>query len=120
MRGGCEIESVMSVISGPAGAPPSASYSGTPCKHPRIVRYRDIGDAGDGFPFLVMDLADGTLASVLKEGPMTVGDSLAVLAATLEGLVYLHGVGCIHRDIKPENILVFKGQGYVLGDLGIV
>src|SRR5437773_1044054 len=31
MRGGSEIESVMSVISGPAGAPPSASYSGTPC-----------------------------------------------------------------------------------------
>ena len=37
----------------------------------------------------------------------------------MNGLGYLHSLGCLHRDVKPGNILETP-RGYVLADLGIV
>ena len=86
--------------------------------HPHVVRYRDVGEMRD-HPFLVMDLADESLASRLRNGRVSYRESLKIVADCARGLQYLHGKNCVHRDVKPANILRF-GDCFVVGDLGIV
>lgn len=83
-----------------------------------IVTYVDVGEHRD-HPFLVMEVADESLASKLEVAPLTVAESLHVVECCANGLQYLHQKGCVHRDVKPQNILRF-GDRFVLGDLGIV
>ena len=94
------------------------SRNGQHLKHPHVVRYRDVGQI-ERNPFLVMDLADESLASVLAKGKLDVQQAYKVVLQCAEGLQYLHGEGCVHRDVKPANILRM-GDVFVLGDLGIV
>ena len=86
--------------------------------HTNIVRYRDFGNLKE-HPFLVMDLADTSLAKILETNVLALEESLNVVHACLSGLQYLHAQKCIHRDVKPLNVLRF-GNRFVLGDLGIV
>jgi len=92
--------------------------NGIKLSHPNIVRYLDYGEL-DEHPFIIMELADCSLGSVLKTGSLPFSDTLEVMLCCLSGLKYLHGQNCTHRDIKPDNILKF-GTKYVLGDMGIV
>lgn len=86
--------------------------------HPNVVRYRDSGSLKE-HPFLVMDLADTSLASVLKLRALTLKESVNVVRSCALGLQYLHSQKCVHRDVKPLNMLRFSDR-FVLGDLGIV
>lgn len=93
--------------------------NGISLNHPAVVQYRDQG-LFQRHPFIVMALADGSVADLVKRrGRMPVEDTLVIIRACLNGLEYLHSAGHVHRDIKPHNILRF-GDGYKLGDLGIV
>lgn len=93
--------------------------------HPHFVKYIDDGitvasNNGNHFEisFLVMEKADGNLASYLK---LHKDVPYAVYAPQIRGLSealkQLHQFA-IHRDIKPENILV-KGETWMLSDLGL-
>ena len=82
------------------------------------MTYTDEGEL-HGHPFLVMELADESLALRLKAASLNADESSAVLESCASGLQYLHANGCVHRDVKPPNVLRF-GDRYVLGDLGIV
>ena len=86
--------------------------------HPNLVPYRDVGEMRD-HPFLVMDLADESLASRIRGGPVCFRESLKIVTDCARGLQYLLGKGCVHRDVKPANVLRF-GDRFVVGDLGIV
>lgn len=92
--------------------------NGRKIAHENIVRYTDLGEY-KGHPFLVMEVADESLASKLKLGPLTIAESLHVVECCCKGLQHLHATGCVHRDVKPPNLLRF-GDRFVLGDLGIV
>jgi len=94
------------------------SRHGMTISHDHIVTYRDLGDLSQR-PFLVMDLAEDSLAVTLEKGKLSLRDSLGIIADCSAGLQHLHGMNCVHRDIKPANILRFADR-YVLGDLGIV
>ena len=57
-----------------------------------------------------MEFIDGpTLKELLKRGPLSPPDSLAVLAALLSALENAHENGIVHRDVKPANILIRAG-----------
>ena len=93
--------------------------NGKNLSHPNIVRYLDLGQY-EKVPFLVMELAKGTVAaSIQRFRQLSESDAADVVKSCLNGLEYLHGKGSPHRDVKPANILEFSG-GVKLGDLGIV
>jgi len=69
-------------------------------------------------PFIVMDRADTTLASLLRAGTQVGSEEyLAQFRGLCEALGVLHE-HAVHRDIKPSNILIV-GDRWVLSDYGL-
>jgi serine/threonine protein kinase len=93
--------------------------NGKNLSHPNVVSYLDLG-LYEKVPFLVMELAEGTVAARIKEFlRLSESESAKIVHCCLDGLEYLHGKGSPHRDIKPANLLEFSDV-VKLGDLGIV
>ena len=93
--------------------------NGQSLRHPNVVRYLDAGQLQNN-PFLIMELADGSVADELKRsGAFAEEEAARIVLACIAGLRFLHEKKCVHRDVKPANILRFR-QAFKLGDLGIV
>jgi serine/threonine protein kinase/tetratricopeptide (TPR) repeat protein len=74
--------------------------------HQNVCQIYEVGEH-EGEPFIVMELLDGVpLSERLKQGPMSVADTVAVGSQMLTGLAALHQRGIVHRDLKPSNILL--------------
>jgi len=74
--------------------------------HPSIVPVYDFGEH-DGSMFFVMPVVAGqTLAQLLRQRELTLGEAIEVVYAVADALAFAHKRGIIHRDIKPENIMV--------------
>jgi tetratricopeptide (TPR) repeat protein len=79
--------------------------------HPGIVRYVAHGATPVGEPFLAMEWIDGELLNDrLRDGPLSIADSLAVAARVAEALSVAHGHHIIHRDVKPANLICEAGD----------
>lgn len=92
--------------------------------HPNICEVFDIGQLGDGTPYLVMERLRGkTLAERIQEGePINVTELVEVMIQVLAGLETAHKKNVIHRDMKPDNIfLAERASGIVakILDFGI-
>jgi eukaryotic-like serine/threonine-protein kinase len=75
--------------------------------HPAIVRFVASGRTDADLPYVVTQWVEGvTLRKKLRAGPMSVRDSLALVAWISAGLGQAHERGLIHRDVKPANIIV--------------
>jgi serine/threonine-protein kinase len=87
--------------------------------HPAIVQVFDIFEDEDG-AWVVMELVEGrSLAAVLREEPVGVGDALSHGVAITAALDAAHRQGIIHRDLKVENVMLStSGQIKVL-DFGL-
>ena len=92
-------------------------------RHPNIVRVHSFDrwpEMETGFPYLVMDLVDGT---PLQEWRAAVTPSLARISVAFEkvadALRHMHEFGIIHRDLKSQNILVTPGGDPFIVDFGI-
>jgi hypothetical protein len=74
-----------------------------------------------GFPMVVMEyLEGGTLTERLRNGPLSIEDTLALGTQLAAALSVLHRTSLLHRDIKPSNI-GFTGNGVPkLLDFGLV
>jgi eukaryotic-like serine/threonine-protein kinase len=77
-------------------------------KHPNVVQVHHAG-RHDGRPFLDLEFVpDGSLADLLRDGPMAARDAADLVAQIADGVAACHAVGIIHRDLKPGNILLAK------------
>ena len=92
--------------------------NGQRMSNPHVIAYLDHGDI-DEHPFLIMELAERNLASLLESQSLPLSESISVIRDCIKGLAYIHSSGCVHRDVKPQNILQL-GSRYMLGDLGVV
>jgi serine/threonine protein kinase len=94
--------------------------NGARLSHDGLIKIHDLVETKDHL-FLVMDLADGTAATLPSKSGIkrTLQAAASVLLPVCRALSYLHGHGCVHRDVKPDNILGIAGA-WVLGDFGIV
>ncbi len=88
--------------------------------HPSIATLFDYGEAEDGRPFLVMELARGrTLAEVIKRGELSLPRAIEMVCDVAKALSEAHLRGVVHRDVKPSNIMIDeRGQVKVL-DFGL-
>ena len=62
--------------------------------------------------WVIMELADGSLANSLATGPLPPDWVRSVLRQVLDGLDCLHHQGRVHGAIKPANLLL-TNQGLV-------
>ena len=54
-----------------------------------------------------------------REPPLSLAEGGAIAGRLVRALASLHRAGVIHRDIKPENVLLERGDGLRLLDLGV-
>lgn len=91
--------------------------------HPRLVSPRDVGQSGDGRPFLVMPFVAGAPLSSLLQDPPPWTQLYDIFDQLLDALAFAHARGVLHRDIKPQNILLTKrpegGHDLFVIDLGL-
>jgi hypothetical protein len=81
--------------------------------HPALLRIFDFGHCeiqGAPLLYIVMERADGNLAEVLRDRPLSSTEAREVLECAASALAYLHEHGLVHRGIKPQNILAVGDQ----------
>ena len=83
--------------------------------HPNICHLYDVGDN-----YLVMELVEGqTLSDLLKQGPLTLGESLDIARQICSALEAAHENGIVHRDLKPGNVIVKRDRSVKVLDFGL-
>ena len=87
--------------------------------HPAIVSLFDTGLDGE-LVYLVIEYIQGdTLADLLEEGPMDVGEVARIGVRIAQALGHAHQRGIVHRDVKPANVLIGIDGGVKVTDFGI-
>ena len=87
---------------------------------PSVVKVWDIFYENET-AYIVMEFVDGVTLKdhlIAKGAPMTLKDCYDALLPMLRDLQTVHDLGVIHRDISPDNVMLRKGGGLVLLDLG--
>jgi hypothetical protein len=98
-----------------------AGAAGRLSAHGHIVPVYDAGVAGDGRPYLVMELCPGgSLADrVRRDGPIPADEVRRIGLGIADALAAAHAVGILHRDVKPGNILTDQYGVAKLADFGL-
>jgi len=86
--------------------------------HPNIVTVHDIGEESS-FPYIVMELVEGSSLRQMLSGPWPADLLLHVSAQIADGLVAAHEQHIAHGDLKPENILVSRRGIAKILDFGL-
>ena len=81
-------------------------------KHPGIVRMVASGVLDEtGQPYVAMEWLEGEDVSARqRRSPLSLRQSVELVASVSDALVAAHDLGVVHRDIKPGNIFLCEGD----------
>uniref|UniRef100_UPI003571021F serine/threonine-protein kinase n=1 Tax=Pilimelia terevasa TaxID=53372 RepID=UPI003571021F len=96
-----------------------ARASGRLSSHPHVVDLFDVGVTGEGHPYLIMELCDGSYLDRMNNAQLTAVEARDLGIRIADALVYAHECGVLHRDIKPANLLHSYFNSAVLADFGL-
>ena len=86
--------------------------------HPNVCQIYEIGE-DSGTLFIAMELLEGeSLADRLRNGPLSVTQTLPIGLDILAALTAMHTRGLVHRDLKPSNVFLTPHGAKVL-DFGL-
>ncbi|MFD8588019.1 protein kinase [Streptomyces sp. NPDC059637] len=90
-------------------------------RHRGVPVVHDTGRLGDGRPYLVMELVEGsTLSAVLEEeGSFPVARAADVAVQVADVLAHAHRNGVVHRDLTPSNVMIMPDGTVKVLDFGI-
>jgi len=89
-------------------------------EHPGIARLHDGGVAGDGRPFMIMELIEGRpILDWCREQRCSLVQRLKLFLAICDAVAYAHRNLVVHRDLKPANVMVTAGGDIKLLDFGV-
>ena len=112
-------EVAVKFMSGPWAAVPSArarflreARMTASIDSPHVVRVLDCRHDEADEPYLVLELLHGeTLEQrVRRSGPLSVFETIEIVAQTCEALAATHDAHIVHRDLKPENVFLVAGS----------
>jgi serine/threonine-protein kinase len=87
---------------------------------PSVVPIYDIGEEEGQFFLVSRFMPGGSLADLLREGPLSLAEAVSVTSQLAVGLHAAHQRGVLHRNIKPSNILFDEEGAAYLADFGLV
>jgi type VI secretion system protein ImpN len=90
-------------------------------RHPNVVAAETLLRLADGRPALVLEWIDRSLADLVRETPLSVGDIMHIITAILSGLDAIHVAGFVHGDLSLSNLRYRDGDlaRLKIGDFGI-
>jgi ABC-type sugar transport system substrate-binding protein len=89
-------------------------------EHIHILPVYDYGIVDNEIAYLAMRLLrGGTLADLLRSGPLSFERTGEIFTQVARGLAYAHRHGVIHRDLKPSNIMLDDSSNAYLTDFGL-
>jgi len=89
-------------------------------RHPNVATIYEVGETGEGVPFIVMEFCEGeTLSQRMRRRPIEAAEFLTIAKQIASGAAAAHEGGIVHRDLKSSNIMIEPtGQVKIL-DFGL-
>ena len=89
-------------------------------RHPNVATIHEVGETGEGVPFIVMEYCEGeTLSQRIRRRPIDSAEFLMISRQIASGLAAAHKEGIIHRDIKSANIIIEPSGMVKILDFGL-
>ncbi len=87
---------------------------------PNIVPVLMVASLDDGTPYYTMPAVRATsLRARIKEGPLPISETIAILRDVAGALDFAHARGVVHGNLRPERVLL-NGDTAMVTDFGVV
>ena len=78
-----------------------------------VTRILDVGNLGNGAPYIVMERLFGSdLEDIIEHrAPLPYVEAIDYMLQACAGVAQVHAAGILHRDLKPSNLFLTGGIG---------